>query len=56
MSHALQLVNSVDKLVDMCEAPGSMRMPRTVSLVKQLRKELNIPDIVKSLRKGGERF
>ena len=30
-----------------------MRMPRTVHLVKQLRRELNFSDAVKSLRKQG---
>ena len=49
----MTLVNSVDKLVDACEAPRTIRMPRTVHLVKQLRKELNFSDIVKNMRKKG---
>ena len=52
--HAMNLVNSVDKLVEVCEAPSTVRMPRTVHLVKQLRKELNFSDVVKSYRKEGE--
>ena len=57
LTHAMKLVNSVDKLVEACEAPRTIRMPRTVHLVKQLRKELNFSDIVKNIRKsGGERF
>lgn len=53
LTHAMNLVNSVDKLVDACEAPRTIRMPRTVHLVKQLRKELNFSDIVKTIRKKG---
>ena len=48
----MNLVNSVDRLVEACEAT-TMRMPRTVHLVKQLRRELNFSDAVKSLRKQG---
>ena len=48
----MNLVNSVDRLVEACEVT-TMRMPRTVHLVKQLRKELNFSDAVKSLRKQG---
>lgn len=55
LTHAMNLVNSVDKLVDACEAPRTIRMPRTVHLVKQLRKELNFSDIVKTIRKKGRR-
>jgi hypothetical protein len=51
LTHAMTLVNSVDKLIDACEAPRTIRMPRTVHLVKQLRKELNFSDIVKNMRK-----
>ena len=54
LTHSLNLVNSVDKLIDACEAPRTIRMPRTVQLVKQLRKELNFSDIVKNIRKKGE--
>ena len=50
LTHAMNLVNSVDRLVEACEAT-TMRMPRTVHLVKQLRRELNFSDAVKSLRK-----
>ena len=50
----MNLVNSVDKLVEVCEALSTVRMPRTVHLVKQLRKELNFSDVVKSYRKEGE--
>ena len=53
LTHSLNLVNSVDKLIEACEAPRTIRMPRTVQLVKQLRKELNFSDIVKSIRKKG---
>ena len=52
--HAMNLINSVDKLVEACEVPSTVRMPQTVHLVKQLRKELNFSDVVKSLRKEGE--
>ena len=55
LTHAMNLVNSVDKLIEACEAPRTIRMPRTVMLVKQLKKELNFSDIVKSMRKKGER-
>lgn len=51
LTHSMNLVNSVDKLIDACEAPRNIRMPRTVQLVKQLRKELNFSDIVKNMRK-----
>lgn len=50
----MNLVNSVDKLIEACEAPRTIRMPRTVQLVKQLRKELNFSDIVKNMRRKGE--
>lgn len=55
LTHAMNLVNSVDKLIEACEAPRTIRMPRTVLLVKQLKKELNFSDIVKNMRKKGER-
>ena len=48
----MNLVNSMDRLVEACEAT-TMRMPCTVHLVKQLRRELNFSDAVKSLRKQG---
>ena len=50
----MKLVNTVDKLIDACEAVRTIRMPRTVLMVKQLRKELNLTDVVKNLRKKGE--
>lgn len=44
------------RLVHVCEAPpGIVKMPRTMQLVKQLKKELNVPEIMKKLhhRRGG---
>ena len=49
----MNLVNSVDKLIEACEAPRTIRMPRTVTLVKQLKKELNFSDVLKNTRKKG---
>ncbi len=41
-----------DKLVAICEqGPGSIKMPNTITLVKQLKKELNIQKITKEERK-----
>ena len=43
--------SSASQLVRVCETlPGIVKMPRTVQLVKQLRKELNIHDLMKSQR------
>lgn len=42
------------KLVNVCETgPGSVKMPYTIQLVKQLRKELNLEKIVKEFKKVG---
>ena len=43
---------AASKLVEVCEqGPGSMKMPRTIQLVKQLKKELNLPKLVKDQHK-----
>ena len=45
------------RLVHICEAPpGVVKMPRTMQLVKQLRKELNVPEIMRKQRRGGESY
>lgn len=41
-------VESASKLVNICEqGPGSVKMPYTIQLVKQLKKELNLQKLMK---------
>ena len=44
----IRAVESSSKLVIICEqGPGSVKMPYTIQLVKQLKKELNIEKVMK---------
>ena len=49
-------VNNSTLLVEICEvAPCLVKMPRTLQLVKQLGRELNITKILKEQKRKGER-
>ena len=51
VGHVLKLVNSMDKLTEACESAPSMRMPKMIALVKQLKKELNPAKVIKEYKK-----
>ncbi len=52
LKHVMMAADASTKLVSVCEqGPGSVRMPRTLQLVKQLKKELNVQKIVKDEQK-----
>ena len=47
-------VECSSRLVSICEhGPGSVKMPYTIQLVKQLKKELNVQKIMKDYKKVG---
>jgi len=48
LKHVMMAADASNKLVSVCEGgPGTVKMPRTLQLVKQLKKELNVQKIVK---------
>ena len=48
LKHVMMAADASNKLVSVCEqGPGTVKMPRTLQLAKQLKKELNIQKIVK---------
>ena len=54
LTPVLSFESNVTQLLHVCESPpGSVKMPRLVQLVKQLKKELNVPDIMKKIGKKG---
>lgn len=60
-SHATSLVpvitcvESSNKLVSICDqGPGNVKMPYTLQLVKQLRKELNVEKLMKEKHKSNK--
>lgn len=56
---AVKCVDSCSKLISVCEqGPGNVKMPYTIQLAKQLRKELNIERRMKEIHETveGEHF
>lgn len=54
VNHIFKIVVELDKLLEACDTTAALQMPKTIGLIKQLKKELNLPKILDSFktRKG----